>query len=100
MTGVCVIVEDSTFASAAHVLVTWLERGDCTRRTASIFYGLVQSTNTHIRRLLGEKATYETELQQMKLQFRQKLQLIIRQSKCCPLVGCCSSNRRAIRGAW
>ncbi|KAK2165873.1 hypothetical protein NP493_1345g00061 [Ridgeia piscesae] len=71
--------EDSTFASAAHVLVTWLERGDCTRRTASIFYGLVQSTNTHIRRLLGEKATYETELQQMKLQFRQKLQLIIRQ---------------------
>lgn len=81
------VIEDGTFTTAAQVLVTWLERGDCTRRTASVFYGLIQSTNTHIRRLLGEKASYETELQQMKLQFRQKLQAIIRQSKWCHLAG-------------
>ncbi len=63
------------------VLVTWLERGDCSRRSANTFYGMIQSVNSHVRRLMNEKATHDQELEQMKLAFRQRHEGILRQSK-------------------
>ncbi len=63
------------------VLVTWLERGDCTRRSANTFYSMIQSVNSHVRRLMNEKATHDQELEQMKLAFRQRLEGILRQCK-------------------
>ncbi|KAK2150274.1 hypothetical protein LSH36_414g02021 [Paralvinella palmiformis] len=72
---------DETFLQAAHVLVTWLERGDCNRKNANLFYSMVQSTNAHIRRILNEKQQLNEEFANMKLRFRQRLEAIIKQSK-------------------
>lgn len=48
------------------MVITWLERGDCNKRNANTFYSMIQSTNSHVRRLLAEKANYEEELQRAK----------------------------------
>lgn len=63
------------------VLMTWLERGDCNRRTANTFYSMVQCVHSHVRRLLTEKSQHDVELEEMKLKFRQRLEGIIRQCK-------------------
>lgn len=64
---------------AAQVLVTWLERGDCSKRSANIFYAMIQSTNSHVRRLLNEKMLHEEEVQAMKEKFHHRMQGILRQ---------------------
>jgi Ni,Fe-hydrogenase I small subunit len=64
---------------AVQVLVTWLDRGDCTKRNATAFYSMVQSTNSHIRRLLTEKAQYEEELHKAKELNRQRMQGLLTQ---------------------
>ena len=64
---------------ATSVLMTWLERGDCNRRSANSFYSMVQSVNSHVRRLMAEKAQHDDELEMMKKQFRDRLEGIIRQ---------------------
>lgn len=70
---------DDTFMKAAQVLVTWLERGDCSKRSANIFYAMIQSTNSHVRRLLNEKMLHEEEVQAMKEKFHHRMQGILRQ---------------------
>ena len=44
------IKEETTFGDSAQLLTTWLERGDCNKRTAGNFYSMIQSTNSHVRR--------------------------------------------------
>ena len=66
---------------ATQVLVTWLERGDCARRSANTFYSMIQSVNSHVRRLMNEKGAHDQELEQMKLAFRQRHEGILRQCK-------------------
>uniref|UniRef100_A0A1B6LXZ8 Ecto-NOX disulfide-thiol exchanger 1/2 domain-containing protein n=1 Tax=Graphocephala atropunctata TaxID=36148 RepID=A0A1B6LXZ8_9HEMI len=56
------IKTDEQFTKAVQVVITWLERGDCNKRNSNAFYSMIQSTNSHVRRLLTEKATYEEEL--------------------------------------
>lgn len=56
------------------VVVTWLERGDCTKRNANTFYSMIQSTNSHVRRLLTERASYEEELQRAKELMKGRMQ--------------------------
>ncbi|XP_076764611.1 ecto-NOX disulfide-thiol exchanger 2 isoform X3 [Xylocopa sonorina] len=56
------------------VVVTWLERGDCTKRNANTFYSMIQSTNSHVRRLLTEKVAYEEELQKAKELMKGRMQ--------------------------
>ncbi|XP_058798366.1 ecto-NOX disulfide-thiol exchanger 2 [Phymastichus coffea] len=68
------IKQDDTFMKAVQVVVTWLERGDCTKRNATTFYSMIQSTNSHVRRLLTEKATYEEELQKAKELLKGRMQ--------------------------
>ncbi|XP_014211999.1 ecto-NOX disulfide-thiol exchanger 2 isoform X2 [Copidosoma floridanum] len=60
------IKQEDTFMKAVQIVITWLERGDCTKRNANTFYSMIQSTNSHVRRLLTEKVTYEEELQKAK----------------------------------
>lgn len=60
------IKSDEQFTKAVQVVITWLERGDCNKRNANTFYSMIQSTNSHVRRLLAEKANYEEELQRAK----------------------------------
>ncbi|XP_011689403.1 PREDICTED: ecto-NOX disulfide-thiol exchanger 2 [Wasmannia auropunctata] len=68
------IKQDDTFMKAVQIVVTWLERGDCIKRNANIFYSMIQSTNSHVRRLLTEKAAYEEELQKAKELMKGRMQ--------------------------
>lgn len=73
--------QDETFSKAMQVLITWLERGDCSKKNSNIFYSMIQSTNSHVRRLLNEKNTYEEELQKAKELHKKQMQSLSVQCK-------------------
>jgi hypothetical protein len=62
--------------------VTWLERGDCCKRNANQFYSMIQSSNSHVRRLLTEKMQYEEELSRAKELTKQRMHGLIMQCEC------------------
>ncbi|XP_044003931.1 ecto-NOX disulfide-thiol exchanger 2 isoform X2 [Aphidius gifuensis] len=68
------IKQDDTFLKAVQIVVSWLERGDCTKKNANTFYSMIQSTNSHVRRLLTEKSSYEEELQRAKELMKGRMQ--------------------------
>ncbi|XP_026506069.1 ecto-NOX disulfide-thiol exchanger 1 isoform X1 [Terrapene carolina triunguis] len=72
--------DDSKFSEAITVLLTWIERGEVNRRSANQFYSMVQSANSHVRRLMNEKATHEQEMEQAKESFKNALTGILTQS--------------------
>ena len=74
-------VGEETFGKAVQVVITWLERGDCSKRNSSAFYSMIQSTNSHIRRLLSEKAQHEEELQKAKDLMKARMQSLLIQCK-------------------
>lgn len=63
------------------MLLTWIERGEVNRRTSNQFYSMVQSANSHVRRLMNEKATHEQEMDQAKDNFKNALMGILTQCK-------------------
>ncbi|XP_050079737.1 ecto-NOX disulfide-thiol exchanger 2 [Anopheles maculipalpis] len=63
---------DETFAKAVQTLVTWLDRGDCSKKNANNFYSMIQSTNSHVRRLLNEKSVCDEELKRAREQYRRQ----------------------------
>lgn len=65
--------QDEHFAKAVQVLITWLERGDCSKKNANTFYSMIQSSNSHVRRLQTEKSTYEEELQKAREHYRKQM---------------------------
>ncbi|XP_061104232.1 ecto-NOX disulfide-thiol exchanger 2-like isoform X2 [Conger conger] len=67
------IKDDSLFAEAVRVLLTWVERGEVNRRNANNFYSMIQSSNSHIRRLMIEKAAHEKEMEEAKEKFKNAL---------------------------
>lgn len=73
------IKHDETFLNAVQTLITWLERGDCTKKNANIFYSMIQSANSHIRRLLNEKCQYEDELRDAKDKYQTQMRKMIDQ---------------------
>lgn len=72
---------DTSFLNAVQVVITWLERGDCNKRNVNIFYSIIQSTNSHVRRLLSEKNQFEEELQNLKDLTKCRMQTILLQCK-------------------
>nr|XP_027224747.1 ecto-NOX disulfide-thiol exchanger 2-like [Penaeus vannamei] len=70
---------DDTFSKAVQIVITWLERGDCSKRNAGTFYSMIQSTNSHVRRLMTEKSQYEEELAKFREQTRARMQGVIMQ---------------------
>ncbi|KAG8319366.1 Ecto-NOX disulfide-thiol exchanger 2 [Homalodisca vitripennis] len=72
---------DEQFTKAVQVVITWLERGDCNKRNSNTFYSMIQSTNSHVRRLLTEKATYEEELTRAKELMKGRMQGLLIQCK-------------------
>lgn len=72
-----VLAGDTGFMKAAQQLITWLEKGNVDKRSANLFYSLIQSSNTHVRRLVMEKQQHEEELNQAQLLFKQRVQGII-----------------------
>ncbi|KAM7417312.1 hypothetical protein PAMA_017125 [Pampus argenteus] len=73
------IKDDSRFAEAVRVLLTWLERGEVNRRNANNFYSMIQSSNSHIRRLMTEKSQHEKEMEEAKDKFKTALSGILAQ---------------------
>ncbi|XP_026214059.1 ecto-NOX disulfide-thiol exchanger 2 isoform X3 [Anabas testudineus] len=73
------IKDDSKFPEAVRVLLTWLERGEVNRRNANNFYSMIQSSNSHIRRLMSEKSQHEKEMEEAKEKFKTALAGILAQ---------------------
>ncbi|XP_071756381.1 ecto-NOX disulfide-thiol exchanger 2 isoform X2 [Centroberyx gerrardi] len=73
------IKDDGKFAEAVRVLLTWVERGEVSRRNANNFYSMIQSSNSHIRRLMSEKAQHEKEMEEAKDKFKTALSGILAQ---------------------
>uniref|UniRef100_A0A671RAH0 Ecto-NOX disulfide-thiol exchanger 2-like n=1 Tax=Sinocyclocheilus anshuiensis TaxID=1608454 RepID=A0A671RAH0_9TELE len=65
--------DDSKFAEAVRVLLTWVERGEVNRRNANNIYSMIQSSSSHIRRLMNEKAAHEKEMEEAKEKFKNAL---------------------------
>lgn len=63
------------------MLFTWIDRGEVNRRTANQFYSMIQSANSHVRRLMGEKAQHEEEMERAKEAFKNALMAILTQCK-------------------
>jgi hypothetical protein len=68
-----IIAADDSFMKGIQVLCSWLDRGDCAKKNSNSFYSMIQSTNSHVRRLLGEKSQFEDELQKAKELMRQRM---------------------------
>lgn len=75
--------QDDTFSKAAHIFITWLERGDCNKKNSNTFYSMIQSTNSHVRRLMNEKTVHEDELNKAKEAYRLQMQNLSTQRKYC-----------------
>ncbi|XP_038575933.1 ecto-NOX disulfide-thiol exchanger 1 isoform X2 [Micropterus salmoides] len=71
--------DDHKFSEATAVLFTWIDRGEVNRRTANHFYSMIQSANSHVRRLMGEKAQHEEEMERAKETFKNALMAILTQ---------------------
>ncbi|XP_050974880.1 ecto-NOX disulfide-thiol exchanger 1 isoform X1 [Labeo rohita] len=71
--------DDNKFSEATAVLFTWIDRGEVNRRTANHFYSMIQSANSHVRRLMNEKAQHEEEMELAKEHFKNSLLAILTQ---------------------
>ncbi|XP_060105947.1 ecto-NOX disulfide-thiol exchanger 2 isoform X3 [Heteronotia binoei] len=71
--------DDSKFSEAAQTLLAWLERGEVNRRSANNFYSMIQSVNSHIRRLTNEKTAHEKAMEEAKEKFKFALSGILAQ---------------------
>ncbi|XP_041050989.1 ecto-NOX disulfide-thiol exchanger 2-like [Carcharodon carcharias] len=69
--------DDAKFSEAVQTLYTWLERGEVNRRSANIFYSMIQSANSHIRRLMNEKILHQKEMEEAKEKFKNALSGIL-----------------------
>ncbi|KAM7355249.1 uncharacterized protein ACRADG_001383 [Cochliomyia hominivorax] len=64
---------NDTFVKAVQTITVWLERGDCTKRNANVFYSMIQSTHAHVRRLTGDKQQLEEDLRKARESFRKQM---------------------------
>ncbi|MEE6471111.1 hypothetical protein FKM82_009183 [Ascaphus truei] len=71
--------DDNKFSEGITVLLTWIERGEVNRRSANQFYSMVQSANSHVRRLMNEKASHEEQIEQAREIFKTALLGILTQ---------------------
>lgn len=71
--------KDETMIRAINIIITWLERGACTRKTVNVFYGLLQTVNSNVRRLMTEKETQEEEIRKLQETFENRFSKILTQ---------------------
>ncbi|KAG7463562.1 hypothetical protein MATL_G00177910 [Megalops atlanticus] len=71
--------DDNKFSEATAVLLTWIDRGEVNRRSANHFYSMIQSANSHVRRLMNEKALHEEEMELAREHFKNALLSILTQ---------------------
>ncbi|KAI5645453.1 RNA recognition motif domain-containing protein [Phthorimaea operculella] len=73
------IKNEEHFASTLPTLISWLERGECSKKNSTQFYSMIQATNSHIRRLFNEKVQAEEELQETRERIKNHIQRTIEQ---------------------
>ncbi|CAL1581678.1 unnamed protein product [Knipowitschia caucasica] len=73
--------DSQNFSEATAVLSTWIERGEVNRRNANHFYSMIQSSNSHVRTLINDKAQCDEELERAKDAFKSSLFAILTQCK-------------------
>ncbi|XP_042902687.1 ecto-NOX disulfide-thiol exchanger 2 isoform X1 [Parasteatoda tepidariorum] len=64
------------FKSATHVLITWLERGECNKKTFGSFYSMIKCAIFHLQTLFNEKEELEEKMSIAKEQMQQKMTYI------------------------
>lgn len=72
---------NDSFVEAVKVLIKWLERGDCSKKSCGMFYNMIQSTNGHIRRLINEKGDCNEALSKAHDAFSHHMHSITSQCK-------------------
>lgn len=77
----CALTDDQQFSGAAGVLFAWIDRGEVNRRTSNQFYSMIQSANSHVRRLMVEKAQEEEEMEHAKDAYKAALLAVLTQCK-------------------
>lgn len=75
------LTDDQMFNEATAVLFAWIDRGEVNRRTANHFYSMIQSANSHVRRLMSEKAQHEEAMERAREAFKNALLAILTQCK-------------------
>lgn len=75
------LTDDQQFSEATGVLFTWIDRGEVNRRTSNQFYSMIQSANSHVRRLMIEKAQEEEEMERAKDTYKNALLAVLTQCK-------------------
>ncbi|XP_045539496.1 ecto-NOX disulfide-thiol exchanger 2-like [Papilio machaon] len=73
------IKSEEEFATSAPTLAAWLQRGECNKRNAHIFYSLIQVSNNQLRRLFNEKMQLDEEFQNLKSSFKERFARIVMQ---------------------
>uniref|UniRef100_A0A8C7HZ67 Ecto-NOX disulfide-thiol exchanger 1 n=1 Tax=Oncorhynchus kisutch TaxID=8019 RepID=A0A8C7HZ67_ONCKI len=87
--------DDHNFSEATAVLFTWIDRGEVNRRSANHFYSMIQSANSHVRRLMSEKAQHEEEMELAKETFKNSLLAILTQFEQITAVFTAASRQKA-----
>uniref|UniRef100_A0A4W5L3A8 Ecto-NOX disulfide-thiol exchanger 1 n=1 Tax=Hucho hucho TaxID=62062 RepID=A0A4W5L3A8_9TELE len=87
--------DDHKFSEATAVLFTWIDRGEVSRRSANNFYSMIQSANSHVRRLMSEKAQHEEEMELAKETFKNALLAILTQFEQITAVFTAASRQKA-----
>ncbi|CAB1347196.1 unnamed protein product [Coregonus sp. 'balchen'] len=87
--------DDHKFSEATAVLFTWIDRGEVNRRSANHFYSMIQSANSHVRRLMSEKAQHEEEMELTKETFKNSLLAILTQFEQITAVFTAASRQKA-----
>lgn len=72
---------NETFVKAIQTITAWLERGDCTKRNANVFYSMIQSTHAHVRRLHADKLQLEEDLKKARDSYRNQMGTMSTQCK-------------------
>ncbi|XP_068623080.1 ecto-NOX disulfide-thiol exchanger 2-like isoform X2 [Battus philenor] len=73
------IKSEDEFVKSAPTLAIWLERGECNKKNANIFYSLIQVSNNQLRRLFNEKMQLDEEFHNLKSSMREKFAHVILQ---------------------
>ncbi|XP_075978640.1 ecto-NOX disulfide-thiol exchanger 2-like isoform X2 [Anticarsia gemmatalis] len=89
------IKSEENFSTSLPTLLAWLERGECSKKNANQFYSMIQTTNSHIRRLFNEKMQSEEELQECKERVKNNIANVIEQLEQVAKVFTAASHQRA-----
>ncbi|KAL4713413.1 hypothetical protein ACJJTC_010398 [Scirpophaga incertulas] len=65
------------FIEVAPTVQNWLERVECVRTDANLFYSLIQAANNHVSRLFNEKLQLDEEFHALKTTLKDKYLKII-----------------------